>query len=99
MAAQVARLRLFIAIIASEPDDSEKPLPNLEGRIVCADTLQTVADPNWSPFGTGHLQDVDDAVKAALSRSVPMPLNPSVQERREVNRKRRDHKRAKTPQS
>ena len=68
MAVQVTRLRMFIAIIASESDDdSEKPLPNLEGRIACADTLQTVADPNWSPFGTGHLQDVDDAVKFALA--------------------------------
>ena len=67
MAAQVARLRLFIAIIATESDDDiEKPLPNLEGRIVCADTLRTVADPNWSPFGTGHLQDADDSVRGAL---------------------------------
>ena len=58
---------MFIAIIASESDDDlEKPLPNLEGRIVCADTLQTVADPHWLPFGTGHLQDADEAVKAAL---------------------------------
>ena len=55
MAAQVARLRLFIAIIAAEDraaDASEHPpLPNLEARIVCADTLATVADPRWSPFG------------------------------------------------
>jgi len=55
MAAQVARLRLFIAIIAAEDgaaDASEyPPLPNLEARIVCADTLATVADPQWSPFG------------------------------------------------
>ena len=67
MAVQVARLRMFIAIIASESnDDAEKPLPNLEGRVVCADPLQTVADPYWSPFGTGHLQDADNMVKAAL---------------------------------
>ena len=56
MAAQVARLRLFIAIIAAEDgaaaDASEyPPLPNLEARIVCADTLAAVADPQWSPFG------------------------------------------------
>ncbi len=67
MAAQVARLRLFIAIIASESGgNAERPLPNLESRIICSDTLQTVADPNWSPFGTGHLQDADDAVNVAL---------------------------------
>ena len=57
MAAQVARLRLFIAIIAAEDgaaaDASERPpLPNLEARIVCADTLAAVADPQWSPFAT-----------------------------------------------
>ena len=43
MAVQVTRLRLFIAIVAQEDVErvSQPPLPNLEGRIICADTLAT----------------------------------------------------------
>ena len=52
MAVQIARLRLFIAITAAreivQPFQVESdPLPNLEAIIVCADTLETVADPDW----------------------------------------------------
>ena len=47
LAVQIARLRLFIAITAARPGQSAAPLPNLEAVIVCADTLQTVADPHW----------------------------------------------------
>ena len=47
LAVQIARLRLFIAITAARPGHSAAPLPNLEAVIVCADTLQTVADPQW----------------------------------------------------
>lgn len=67
MAAQVARLRLFIAIIAAEegaPADAREhpPLPNLEARIVCADTLAAVADPRWSPFGDAETPFADGAL-------------------------------------
>ena len=78
MAAQVTRLRLFIAIIAAEnhsyyitiPPSSQvhPPLPNLEAKIVCADTLATVAIPGWSPLGEGTLQAGARAVNAALLR-------------------------------
>ncbi len=79
MAAQVTRLRLFIAIIAAEnhsyytispPPISQvqPPLPNLEAKIVCADTLTTVAIPGWRPLGEGTLQAGAAAVNAALLR-------------------------------
>ncbi len=43
LAASVARLRLFIAIEDDEDGRGErKPLPNLEAKIVCADTTGTV---------------------------------------------------------
>ena len=78
MAAQVTRLRLFIAIIAAENhsyytiphpvSQAHPPLPNLEAKIVCADTLATVAIPGWSPLGAGTLQAGAAAVNAALLR-------------------------------
>ncbi len=58
LAVQITRLRLFIAITAAErhyPDP--EPLPNLEARIVCADTLSTVANPEWRPERPGQLTD------------------------------------------
>ncbi len=68
MAAQITRLRLFVAIIAVE-DDAPKPLPlpNLEAKIVCADTLSTVPRRGWSVATTGGLQDVDAGITGALS--------------------------------
>ena len=69
MATQITRLRLFIAIMAAERELTEiNPLPNLEGRIVCADTLATVARPEWRPESTGGLEDADPATGAALTR-------------------------------
>ena len=72
LAVQIARLRLFIAITAanrpapgSEPINA--PLPNLEARIVCADTLATVADPQWRPDQPGRLDTADPQLIAALT--------------------------------
>ena len=57
MAVQITRLRLFIAIIAAEKGvPSHLPLPNLEARIVCADTLATIPQRGWSPTATGGFQ-------------------------------------------
>ena len=98
MAVQIARLRLFIAIIAAEGGDQisepalgtgsrnrlsepalgtgsrnrlsepalgtgsrnrlsePAPLPNLEAKILCANTLATVANPLWQPFKQSGLQ-------------------------------------------
>ena len=68
MAVQITRLRLFIAITAARrgtPDNL--PLPNLEARIVCADTLETVADPNWRPDRLGQLGTDDPELVQALA--------------------------------
>ena len=68
MAAQITRLRLFIAIMAAERNLPEtQPLPNLEGRIVCADTLATIANPDWRPAMTGGLEDADAQIRDALT--------------------------------
>ena len=67
MAVQVARLRLFIAIIAAESGGgNHPPLPNLEAKIVCADTLATVADKKWTPIQSGTLQSTQEDVNKAL---------------------------------
>ncbi len=58
LAAQIARLRLFLAIEAAEGAGVE-PLPNLEARIVNADALGTVPDPAWRPGTAGTLLDTD----------------------------------------
>ena len=51
MAAQIARLRLFVALQAAERGvPRRRPLPNLEARIVCADTLRTHPLPGYDPF-------------------------------------------------
>lgn len=69
MATQVTRLWLFIAIMSAEKELTEiNPLPNLEGRIVCADTLATVARPEWRPESTGGLEDADPETGSALTR-------------------------------
>ena len=66
MAAQITRLRLFIAIVAAERRfESMEALPNLEARIICADTLETVARPEWRPEATGQL--VDSETRDALT--------------------------------
>ena len=50
MAAQIARLRLFIALQLDERGSQDQPLPNLEARIICADTLYTHPVPHYDPF-------------------------------------------------
>ena len=69
MAVQVTRLRLFIAIIAAETNESLQhlPLPNLEARVVCADTTCTIPNRSWSLTTTGGLQDADVNITSALS--------------------------------
>ena len=72
LAVQIARLRLFIAITAArvhQPGTApvNAPLPNLEARIVCADTLATVADPQWRPDQPGRLDTADPELIAALT--------------------------------
>ena len=65
MATHITRLRLFIAIVSSERRfNAIEALPNLESRIVCADTLETVARPEWRPEATGQL--VDNQARDAL---------------------------------
>ena len=72
MAVQVTRLRLFISIMAAEtPEESEGnflPLPNLEAKVVCANTLSTAATRDWSPFGAGTFQSTMDEVKDSLMK-------------------------------
>ncbi len=65
MSVQITRLRLYIAIIKSEIS-SPQQLPNLEAKIVCADTLNTVPDHAWRPTKTGEFQDTDPRVVNAL---------------------------------
>ncbi|MCY3543894.1 MAG: Eco57I restriction-modification methylase domain-containing protein [Chloroflexi bacterium] len=69
LAVQIARLRLFIAIIAARKNTlaSDEPLPNLEARIVCADTLQTSADPQWRPDRPGRFDTANPELIHALT--------------------------------
>ena len=68
LAVQITRLRLFIAITAARRNaPGNEPLPNLEARIVCADTLATVADPLWRPDRPGRLDTADPELIAALT--------------------------------
>ncbi len=67
MATQITRLRLFIAIIAAERDAIDKPLPNLEGRIICADTLANVANPDWHPNIALGITGTDEQIRKALN--------------------------------
>ena len=75
MAAQIARLRLFVALQSAPGADEDEPLPNLEARIVCADTLHTHPVPAYDPFvrGLGRQMDLVAAgrppeLSAALRR-------------------------------
>ena len=69
LAVQIARLRLFIAIIAARKNSlaQDEPLPNLEARIVCADTLETFADPDWRPDRPGRLDTANPELISALT--------------------------------
>ena len=67
LAAQITRLRLFIALKAADREyGRDAPLPNLEARIVCADTLETSADPEWRPEHPGQLDTADPELVDAL---------------------------------
>ena len=75
LAVQIARLRLFIAITAARKElpstgllsAESEPLPNLEAVIVCADTLETVADPEWR---SAQLDMADHRVGQSVSEIV-----------------------------
>ena len=68
LAAQITRLRLFIALKAADRAyERNAPLPNLEARIVCADTLETSADPGWQPDHPGGLDAADPELVSALT--------------------------------
>ena len=67
LATQITRLRLFIALKAADREAGrDAPLPNLEARIVCADTLETFADPEWRPDHPGQLDTADPELVNAL---------------------------------
>ena len=73
LAVQIARLRLFIAIIAARKNSTPQtfrgqsaPLPNLEARIVCADSLETRADPLWRPERPGGQLESSDSEVASV---------------------------------
>ena len=77
LAVQIARLRLFIAIIAARKNSTPQslrgqsaPLPNLEARIVCADSLETRADPLWRPERPGGQLESSDAEVASVVVSI-----------------------------
>ncbi len=68
LATQITRLRLFIAIKSAERAlSSQEPLPNLEARVICADTLETVANPNWQPSRPASLGDSDPEFVMSLA--------------------------------
>ncbi len=62
MAAQIARLRLFIALQHAERNVTDPaPLPNLEARIVCADTLFTHPAEGYDPFAPASAETLASA--------------------------------------
>lgn len=68
LAAQITRLRLFIALKAADRAFGRNaPLPNLEARIVCADTLETSADLAWRSDHPGRLDTADPELVNALT--------------------------------
>ena len=80
LAVQITKLRLFIAIQAERYANTEvdpdfmgvltvehMPLPNLEARVVCADTLATTPDAAWSPFGPNQLDGADAEIRSILA--------------------------------
>ena len=46
----------------------DNPLPNLEARIVCADTLETLADPHWRPDRPGRFDTANPELMRALTQ-------------------------------
>ena len=69
LAAQITKLRLYLAIEAAEGVETG-PLPNLEARIVSADALATVPDPDWRPGTGGGLADADPEFRHLLAELV-----------------------------
>ncbi len=68
LAAQITRLRLFIALKAADRAAGRAaPLPNLEARIICADTLETSADPDRRPDRVGQLDTANPELVRALT--------------------------------
>ncbi len=68
MAVEIARLRTWLSIIVDEESDSRKikPLPNLEFKFVCANSLVDLDDSGVSAFGDdpnleNKLRDIRDA--------------------------------------
>ena len=106
MAAQIARLRLFVALQAAERRaDRRLPLPNLEARIVCADTLRTHPLPDYDPFArpargggaqvtlAGANGGLRDAVRGLMAVREEWPgdyTENAKRERREQDRQARD---------
>ncbi len=69
LAAQIAKLRLFLAIEAAEGVQTG-PLPNLEARVVNADALGTVPDPDWRPGAAEQLLEADPEFRQLLGRII-----------------------------
>ncbi len=69
LAAQIARLRLFLAIEATEGAQTS-PLPNLEARIVTANAYGTVPDPGWTPLVADQLTEVEPEFRQLLDNII-----------------------------
>lgn len=89
LAVQITKLRLFIAIQSERTagsrgdldadqetsDATALPLPNLEARVICADTLATSATTAWSPFGSGQFDGADKTIKNLLADLADLRLS------------------------
>ena len=89
LAVQITKLRLFIAIqsertagsrgiLDAAQETSEvtaRPLPNLEARVICADTLATSPTTAWSPFDSGQLDGADETIKRLLADLADLRLS------------------------
>ena len=53
MAVEIARLRVWLSIVVDEPNDSKlvKPLPNLDFKFVCANSLIPLTVDRQGQFG------------------------------------------------
>lgn len=85
LAAQITKLRLFIAIEAAERNNNTgegvEPLPNLEARIVCADTLATQATDEYDPLRPER--QTSDAKKLRLfedTQKLRIPIEEKIKE-------------------
>lgn len=95
VAVQIAKLRFFIALIVSQPIDKAKPnwgitpLPNLEAKIVCANTLfgvprqgaqASLLDDPAIAEKEGELRDANAAYFTARSRATKKRRKQKVQQ-------------------